>query len=35
MAPVDRPVLLFVLPWSLPHVGGVNQVVTHLARAAA
>jgi glycosyltransferase involved in cell wall biosynthesis len=32
MAPVDRPVVLFVLPWSLRHIGGVNQVVTHLAQ---
>lgn len=27
-----RPVYLFVLPWSLEHGGGVNQVVLNLAR---
>lgn len=27
-----RPTYLFVLPWSLEHVGGVNQVVINLAR---
>ncbi|MFC5477625.1 glycosyltransferase family 4 protein [Massilia suwonensis] len=32
MAPVKRPVVLFVLPWSLRAIGGVNQVVTHLAQ---
>lgn len=32
MAPVQRPVVLFVLPWSLRAIGGVNQVVTHLAQ---
>jgi glycosyltransferase involved in cell wall biosynthesis len=33
MVPViKRPVVLFVLPWSLRHIGGVNQVVTHLAQ---
>jgi len=32
MEPVKRPVVLFVLPWSLHYTGGVNQVVTHLAR---
>lgn len=26
-----NPTYLFVLPWSLEHVGGVNQVVTNLA----
>jgi len=31
MAPVKRPVILFVLPWSLRFIGGVNQVVTNLA----
>lgn len=30
--PSNRPVYLFVLPWSLRHIGGVNQVVTSLAR---
>jgi len=32
MVPVKRPVVLFVLPWSLRAIGGVNQVVTHLAQ---
>jgi glycosyltransferase involved in cell wall biosynthesis len=33
MAPTEkRPVVLFVLPWSLRLIGGVNQVVTHLAQ---
>ena len=32
MAPVKRPVVLFVLPWSLRYTGGVNQVVTHIAQ---
>jgi glycosyltransferase involved in cell wall biosynthesis len=32
MAPVQRPVVLFVLPWSLRFIGGVNQVVTNLAQ---
>jgi glycosyltransferase involved in cell wall biosynthesis len=27
-----QPTYLFVLPWSLEHVGGVNQVVLNLAR---
>lgn len=27
-----RPTFLFVLPWSLRHVGGVNQVVKNLAK---
>lgn len=27
----ERPVYLFVLPWSLRAIGGVNQVVTNLA----
>jgi glycosyltransferase involved in cell wall biosynthesis len=29
---MKRPVYLFVLPWSLRIIGGVNQVVTNLAR---
>lgn len=29
------PVCLFVLPWSLQHLGGVNQVVINLARQMA
>ena len=32
MAAVKRPVVLFVLPWSLRFIGGVNQVVTNLAQ---
>ena len=32
MDSVKRPVVLFVLPWSLRAIGGVNQVVTHLAQ---
>lgn len=28
----QRPVYMFVLPWSLEHGGGVNQVVLNLAR---
>lgn len=32
MAPVKRPVVLFVLQWSLHAIGGVNHVVTHLAQ---
>jgi glycosyltransferase involved in cell wall biosynthesis len=32
MAPVKRPVVLFVLPWSLRFIGGVNQVITNLAQ---
>jgi glycosyltransferase involved in cell wall biosynthesis len=30
--PSKRPVYLFVLPWSLRIIGGVNQVVANLAR---
>lgn len=33
--PARPPVFLFVLPWSLEHVGGVNQVVVNLAREMA
>lgn len=29
---MNRPTHLFVLPWSLVHLGGVNQVVLNLAR---
>ncbi len=29
---MNLPVYLFVLPWSLKHLGGVNQVVINLAR---
>jgi glycosyltransferase involved in cell wall biosynthesis len=32
VAPVTRPVVLFVLQWSLRYVGGVNHVVTQLAQ---
>jgi glycosyltransferase involved in cell wall biosynthesis len=32
MAPVTRPVVLFVLQWSLRYAGGVNHVVTQLAQ---
>lgn len=31
-APASAPVYLFVLPWSLSGLGGVNQVVINLAR---
>jgi len=30
--PSKRPTYLFVLPWSLVHLGGVNQVVINLAK---
>jgi glycosyltransferase involved in cell wall biosynthesis len=32
MSVKQRPAVLFVLPWSLRAIGGVNQVVTHLAQ---
>lgn len=32
MVSIQRPVVLFVLPWSLHYTGGVNQVVTHIAQ---
>jgi glycosyltransferase involved in cell wall biosynthesis len=32
MVPLARPVVLFVLQWSLRYVGGVNRVVTQLAQ---
>jgi glycosyltransferase involved in cell wall biosynthesis len=32
--PHDRPGFLFVIPWDLSHVGGVNQVVRSLYRQA-
>jgi glycosyltransferase involved in cell wall biosynthesis len=32
MVPLKRPVVLFVLQWSLRYVGGVNRVVTQLAQ---
>jgi len=32
MNAVAKPAYLFVLPWSLSHVGGVNQVVINLGR---
>lgn len=31
----NLPIYLFVLPWSLHHLGGVNQVVINLARQMA
>ena len=30
---IPRPKFLFMLPWSIEHAGGVNQVVINLARA--